>query len=364
VGRGRLTPALLALPLLLPLLRGVAPAEEPAAGAPLAVALFDEVWAHFDAVYPYFEHKRVDWDAFRERHRPAFEAPLSPAEFARALAAALAELRDRHVHVIGPDGVALPVYVPDVLPAQTFTFIPRVAYSVGGYETLGVGGGWHGWLEEDVAYIRIDTLLDGAFAEVGEAGVDALFERYAGARGLLLDLRPNAGGNEDVGRWFASRVVDAERPYGFVRYRGGPGRAELGDTFVKTIAPAGEHRFLGPVAVLIGPRNMSSTEWLILMLASAPHVTLVGAPTSGSSGNPELVTLQNGVTFGVPRWFAMRPDGRPLEDTGIEPDVLVPAEASFDAAHDHVVERALALLRRGFAPAEAPKPVAFVPRVK
>ena len=306
-----------------------------------AATLFDHVWQTFDSGYSYFAHKGVDWDAVRERHRASFDRPMTPVEFANQLATVLRELQDRHVNVRTPDGA----YV-DVFPHnwdRNFTSRPRNRYTMSGYETLGGEVIWHALLIGNVAYIRVDTLENGAFAGIGAADIDALFARYAAARGMIIDIRPNAGGNEDLAMLFASHLTDEPREYGAIAFRDGPGRGDLGPRQTKVLTPSASNHFSGPVIGLIGPRNMSSAEWFALMMEACPNVMLVGAQTAGSSGNPAWHTLSNGVSYSVPRWVAYRPDGNILEGLGVEPDVLISPTQSFDGSSDFVVERALQL---------------------
>lgn len=304
--------------------------------------LFDQVVQRFDEIYPSFSYKGVDWAALQTRFRPRFADPMGPEAFAHELVAMLSELRDMHAQVRLPNGQYLEVYSPGW--ERNFTSEPRNRYSWGGYRTLGSNVIWHTWMPGTVAYIRIDTLDTATFAGVDEAAIESLFATYAGATGMIVDLRPNSGGNEDIATMFASRFTDTERIYGYVRYRSGPGHDDLGEPLSKSLVPSVGARFLGPTAVLVGNRNMSSAEWFVLMMDACPNVTLIGAQTRGSSGNPEWITLANGVSVGIPRWLALRPDMTPLEDNGVAPDIEIPASSSFDGAHDYVVERALAVL--------------------
>jgi hypothetical protein len=313
----------------------LAQAEEP-----VAVDLFDTVWETFDRLYPYFDHKGIDWDDFRVRHRPRFERIEGDAEtFAPALAAALAELRDLHVNVRLPDGRYLEVYNPPW--ERNFTSIPRFRYAVAGYEVVGSGALWHGWLHGGIAYLRVDTLLTEAFAEVEEADLDAIFDRYRDASGMIVDIRPNAGGNEEIAMAIAGRFIETPLLYGYFQMRSGPGRTDFGPRQEKVLQPSSGHHFDGPVVCLVGPRNMSSAEWFALMIAANPDVVLIGAQTRGSSGNPLWVELPNGVSFSVSRWIPFRADGEILEGRGVTPNVVIPAAASFDQLHDYVVEAAL-----------------------
>ena len=60
-----------------------------------------------------------------------------------------------------------------------------------------------------------------------------------------------------------------------------------------------------------------------MMMKAIPHVTLVGQPTRGASGNPQPVKLSNGVQVFFSRWVDLLPDETPIEGVGVSPDHLV-----------------------------------------
>ncbi|MBN2446435.1 MAG: S41 family peptidase [Phycisphaerae bacterium] len=303
---------------------------------------FDEVWDNFDRYYSYFSYKSVDWNALRDKYRPDFAADLGSDAFAEKLAQMLAELRDRHIVVQKPDGTYVEVYSPDV--TLNYTSTPRNRYAPGGYQTLGDNVVWHGWLENNIAYIRVDTLTTGAFSGISDADIEALFANYAGAAGMIIDIRPNNGGDERIAAKFAGHFTDTARVYGYTEKRNGAGHDECGARETSTLQPASGNLFLKPTVCLIGKRCMSSAEWFTLMMDVCPNVTLIGDTTRGSSGDPQGFSLSNGVNYTVSTWIAYTYTGAHIEDVGITPDIQIAAESSFDGEHDYVVEQAIAVL--------------------
>ena len=78
-----------------------------------------------------------------------------------------------------------------------------------------------------------------------------------------------------------------------------------------------------------------------MLFKCLPHVTLVGQPTRGASGNPQPLPLPNGVDVWYSRWVSLLPDGTPIEGEGIAPDVLIEHRedpARFDTTFDEAVE--------------------------
>ena len=68
------------------------------------VAQFDTLWTRFDAVYPSFAYKHVDWRAQRAKYRPRAERARSENELVAVLLAMLAPLRDLHNWLGEPRG--------------------------------------------------------------------------------------------------------------------------------------------------------------------------------------------------------------------------------------------------------------------
>jgi C-terminal processing protease CtpA/Prc len=107
----------------------------------------------------------------------------------------------------------------------------------------------------------------------------------------------------------------------------------------------GGPQYRGKIAVLMGPKNLSSCEAFLLMMKQVPQCKLIGEKSYGSSGNPQPIGLPNGVTVYLPSWRAMRPDGTCFEGEGIAPDIRVRAPAKVLEEQDPVLEAALEYLR-------------------
>ena len=75
-----------------------------------------------------------------------------------------------------------------------------------------------------------------------------------------------------------------------------------------------------------------------MMMAALPNCTTMGLPTRGSSGNPAPVQLPNGVEVFYSRWISMMPDGTPIEDAGVPPEIEVKHVAGQDVTFDEAVK--------------------------
>jgi C-terminal processing protease CtpA/Prc len=178
------------------------------------------------------------------------------------------------------------------------------------------------------------------------AEVDRALEALSDTWGLVMDLRFNGGGGEDLAIRIAGRFHDRERVYSTNRYRSGPEHDQLGPLLKRTCGPRGPWRYRGPVVCLVGRKTMSSAESFALMMAQCPQVTTMGDRTAGSSANPRRREFPGGISVTVPQWIDMDPDGNPLDEEGYEPDVVVKARAGDFDDHDPVIDAALKMLRR------------------
>jgi C-terminal processing protease CtpA/Prc len=211
-----------------------------------------------------------------------------------------------------------------------------------------------GRFDDGVAYVAVGT-----WEKREPAAMEAVFDAIKAAAeskapAVIVDVRPNSGGDELLAREVAGCFVTGPKVYSKDTVRAGGKTSEVYDRVVKP-AP-GRAAYRGRVVVLMGRANMSACESFLLMMKQAPDCTLVGEPSYGSSGNPKPHDLGNGVTAYLSSWTDMTPDGTPLEGKGIQPDVPVKTTADDLAAGDPVLDEALKLARQTRPAAPTPPP--------
>jgi len=197
--------------------------------------------------------------------------------------------------------------------------------------------------KDGIAYLLIGAWTDGVDFDAVEEFIAALGTTKA----LIIDVRSNAGGGENLARRVAQWFVKGTKTYAKNRYRSGKGKNDFGQVYERKIKGlVASKRFAGDVAVLMSRYCMSSCEAFLLMMKQAEHCTLIGQTSYGSSGNPKRHLLPNGVELFVPSWQAMRVDGTCFEGEGIGPDVEVVPTARQLKTKDPILEKALEQLRR------------------
>jgi Peptidase family S41/Tricorn protease C1 domain len=298
---------------------------------------FDSLWSTFDREYSYFEHKQIDWNALRTTFRPrAIEAPDQTA-FIGVVREMLARLHDLHVVLRDPGGTAIATYDPQPFVNWDRSvwqqYISRASWMQGQTN-------WGHGVLDGVPYIAI-----GAWnaASIRADDFDAAFERYRNAPQLILDVRMNPGGDDQLAFQIAGRFAHGPVISGYVKVRNGPSHHDFTAPTARVVNPRGAWQFAGNVLLLIGRRCASSNESFIAAMRQMPNVTLAGDQTAGATANPGTFSLANGWTYTVSRWVEYTADNQVIEDVGIAPRVFVPASAGdFVQGRDPVLDWALA----------------------
>ena len=116
-------------------------------------------------------------------------------------------------------------------------------------------------------------------------------------------------------------------------------------------------RIAGKVAFLTDARAISYAESVMGYVEALRLGAIVGAPTAGTNGNVNSITLPSGTTLGFTGMRVTRHDGSAFHLAGVRPTVPVePTLAGIRAGKDEVLERALAVVGAQEKPADATAP--------
>ncbi|MGX2993321.1 S41 family peptidase [Streptomyces sp. JNUCC 64] len=334
-------------------------------------AAFDVFWRTFQENYAFFRTRGVDWREVRDTYRPRVHAGTTPDELFDVLAEMTEPLRDGHVSLEAPElnrsaQVGRPgTREPDeALEKRTRRFIER--RDLGGTRLKSYAQGAIGYadLPGGLGYLRINRFVgyapgDGGYtadAAALERALDRIVTRARTSgpnrwRGLIVDVRVNAGGYDGLGLAVASRLTDRSYPAFAKQARNDPRDATrfTRPQTVKVKPAPGAPRYDGPVAVLIGGSTVSAGETFTHALDERPApTTLIGENTQGIFSDILPRTLSNGWSFGLSNERYTDPRGRSFEGPGIPPGIAVPVftEEEFAANRDSAFDRATALLTR------------------
>lgn len=299
--------------------------------------------------YSYYDRRVQDWKQLEKEHSAAVLGARTDRGFASAVAAMLKPTEDIHLHLrFGDQTFATGTRAVDSLFRRA-----RIEQHV---KLTGVGpAAMKGRTDDGIGYLYIAAWSN----ELDPDVIGGAITELADTKAMVIDVRPNSGGDEGLAQRVAAWFVSGNKTYAKNRYRVRAGKDGFGPVFERKLAgKSADEVYDCPIAVLTSRYVMSSNESFVMMLQQAKDCTVVGQPTFGSSGNPKPFELGNGVTVVVPSWQDLRLDGTMIEGEGLAPDVLVPCTANDLETHDPILEKALELLRGkigGAAPEAAGK---------
>lgn len=281
---------------------------------------FDVLVRSMGRYYSFFGHAGIDWPRHAATFRERAELASDQQSFSALLAELLAPLHDLHVSWQAPGGQRQSAGLPKIVPNVD----ARLKDAVKGLRPVTKGAqALFGELEPGVPYVLFTSLLgDEEDWKRIEGAVVALLPD---SKGLVIDLRPNVGGNEVWARQIVQHLADQPRVYARRAVRSGPGPEDFEAWHDVWLRPAGgaAKPFTKPIVVLLGPGCVSSGEGMAQMLDVLPHARSVGQPTRGASGFPTHLPLPNDFDVWYSTWKNQQADGTPLEGRGVQPDLLV-----------------------------------------
>jgi carboxyl-terminal processing protease len=166
-------------------------------------------------------------------------------------------------------------------------------------------------LPDRVGYLRISTFNETTSDLVKEALEDL---RSQGMRGLLLDLRNNAGGGLEVCIRVAGQFLGSG-PAVYIQERGGERQPRS--------VPGDGRPFDLPLVVLINPGTASAAEILAGAIQDNDLGTLVGVDTFGKGLVQTVIPLHDGSAIALTTARYLTPKLRDIERKGIKPDERV-----------------------------------------
>ncbi len=186
----------------------------------------------------------------------------------------------------------------------------------------------------DIGYLLIPSLDDSTLGERTRRALQAMLDEGPLA-GLILDLRPNYGGEYRQLLSILSLFTEGEG--GYFLTRGGERR-----TLTIEADPLDGSQTM-PLAVLIGPDTVSYAEVLAAVLQWQGRAALVGAPTEGNVETLHAHELADGSRLWLAEEAFFLPNGEAIEGVGLRPDLPVPADdwATYPLEEDPQITAAL-----------------------
>ncbi|WP_128543313.1 S41 family peptidase [Larkinella soli] len=315
---------------------------DPQAAPRNPVGVFDELWQEFRELYGPFEDRGIDWSALRTRYRSQLTDQSTETDVFRVCTALLSELNDGHVNLVAPgregfnanrtfrqkidnDLFSLPLVISRYLEPG-FTIGPDSAYVYGT-----VAGG--------LAYLYLKDIGPET------AILDKVLDQYADAKGLIIDLRHNGGGDFTYAYENLVRLTDRRRLVFSSATRNGPDPNDF-TRWYDWYLEAGGTFYDKKLLVLVDRYCVSAGERTAMALKVLPQATLIGDSTNGALSTQLGRELSNGWYFTVATQKTRFADGRSYEGIGVIPSVLIKNNrANMAKGIDDTLEKARSLVR-------------------
>lgn len=184
-------------------------------------------------------------------------------------------------------------------------------------------------LPDNIGYLRFSN-----FAGFLEPKIKEAIELMKDTRGMIIDLRGNSGGEDEVAINLAGMLFDKETQLMITRTREGD------DLYYK--AKPKKNPFLHPVVILVDEQSGSASEQFAAGLQEAERAFVIGKTTEGEDLDADLKELPTGAyllyAYGEPR----TPNGIIIEGRGVIPNLEVTlTRESLLAGKDLQVEAAI-----------------------
>ena len=194
---------------------------------------------------------------------------------------------------------------------------------------------------------EVVQLLDGqiGYADLTRltvAQVDAMFERFKDAKGIVFDMRGYPRGTA----WAIAPRINTKEAVNAAEFRrpfvAANGFSYGGFNFLQPIPDRnGKPLYRGKTVMLIDERAISQSEHTGLFFEAANGTTFIGSPTMGANGDVTTLTVPGGIVISFSGHDVRHADGRQLQRVGLIPQIEVrPTIQGIREGRDEVLERA------------------------
>lgn len=197
-------------------------------------------------------------------------------------------------------------------------------------------------LEGDNVLVEFDVFAP----DTAQEFTRTVMNKLRGARGIILDLRNNGGGDAEAMTEIASSFLPSGQSLGRFTDRTGRFSYEAQTRSALLLSADVITRLQAPVVILSGERTSSAAEIFSHALKEARRAHVIGQNTCGCVlAIRRRHTLPDGGELDVSEMDYRTPAGARLEGTGVAPDETVALKRTdLVARRDRALERALAYL--------------------
>jgi carboxyl-terminal processing protease len=307
---------------------------------------FEYLWNTFDSNYGIFGAKNIDWDLLYQVYRPKVTSNTTDDELFNIMSNLLGHLNDNHVrlHSKTPKRSFQSGILGNMKMDDFFPLIKKI-YLKGNYQDHACGI-FSGWLTDLIGYFHIQYFND--FGGHCSSTIDNLISKFKNSRGLVIDVRENYGGEDEVVKLIADRFADQKRLYMKTYTRNGDSHNDFSPAKYWYVEPRGPLQYTKPIILLINRFSISGGETFTLAMRVLPHVTVVGDITSGCFADQYEDTLPNGWSFNCSYKLFLDHNGFCWEGVGIPADIRQTlTKQDIEEDQEKVLDLAIELINSG-----------------
>lgn len=165
-------------------------------------------------------------------------------------------------------------------------------------------------IEDGIGYLRFTSFISSLNAKI-QTAVEAMHDAPA----LIIDLRGNGGGADEVAIRLAGLLFDKPTQLMITRTR-------TGDTNYYRARPS-KNPYLAPVVILLDEGSGSASEQFAAGMQEAGRAFVVGKKTAGDDMDADIEKLPTGAYFIYASGEPRTPKGVIIEGRGVIPDLEV-----------------------------------------
>ena len=237
-----------------------------------------------------------------------------------------------------------------------------------------------GITDDGIAIIKMTSFADDTMPQM----IYSCFDELKDAKGYILDVRGNSGGNSSNSDAIAAMFIEGEfyscfaesqiyeptykawsmfredfkglavdealQKYADDQYSLKSYCMQKNIYYVKDEGEEATHnvpgKLSGPIVVLMNQYTFSAAEDFVDVMKKYTDAVFVGNNTAGSSGQPLVVGLESGGFFRICTRRCIAQNGEDIYNKGFAPDVkIIPSVKDVISGHDVVLENALDIIK-------------------
>ncbi len=292
-------------------------------------ALITALCSRIEQIYPVQEVARTTREGLQRKFKAGeYDSIVSRAEFAARMTADLESLsRDKHLDLLYDPVLAAEINArPKDRSEQSgisHAEIEGARWDNFGFKTVRM-------LEGQVGYLDLRMFFAARYA--GETAV-ASMEFLSGSKAVIIDLRYNGGGWDDMVTLLAGYLVDLDESA-----TAAIAQSTIDRSYYASVVPSfvpGKRLTGIPVYLLTSSRTASAAEAFVSIVKHGNKEAItVGQRTAGAENPVEMVALDDQYVLKIPCYRKVYfGDRQGWEGTGLAPDVEVSADRGLETAH-------------------------------